>query len=151
MAKYKIEISYQTGNSFNSEDTTDVIELEWDNLEIVKENLQAIKDHYEMQSNCTGYRSNKEKEYSKNRKKFWFVSELKPYSKKTKCSHTIEEYKKNPDLYELKADDHYAQNCIKLKADNGNLMQMNCFWCGYFETLYGAEVLSDESDMKFTL
>lgn len=33
---YKIKISYRTGDSFNSFDTEDTIELTWKNLEIAK-------------------------------------------------------------------------------------------------------------------
>ena len=44
--KYCIKISYQTGNSFGSEDTFDYLELEWDNIEVAKENLIRIKEHY---------------------------------------------------------------------------------------------------------
>jgi hypothetical protein len=47
-------------------------------------------------------------------------------------------------------DEYYATNCLKLKADNGNSMQLSAFWCGYFETLYGAEIEADDSDMKIS-
>jgi|AntRauMFilla1563_2_1112583.scaffolds.fasta_scaffold00519_4 hypothetical protein len=46
MGRYTIKIEYTTGNSFTSEDTSDVITLSWDNLEIAKENLLAIKEHW---------------------------------------------------------------------------------------------------------
>ena len=41
--KYKINISYQTGDSFSNSDEESYLDLEWDNLEIAKENLEAIR------------------------------------------------------------------------------------------------------------
>lgn len=46
MKEYKIEISYRTGNSFGGEDEISELELTWKNLDIAKENLQAIKEHW---------------------------------------------------------------------------------------------------------
>lgn len=45
MEKYKIKISYQTGNSFNSCDEVDFIDYEWTNLDRAKESLLNIKSH----------------------------------------------------------------------------------------------------------
>jgi hypothetical protein len=128
--KYKIKLFYTTGNSYNSERTSDYLELEWNDLSIAKENLQRIKDHYKMQSELE--RTNWDKRliefknvYSKNP---WFVL-------KTTSSGEI--------------DDYYAMHCIKLKADNGNEMQMSCFWIGHFETLHGGRIETNNSDMEF--
>jgi len=43
----KIEVSYRTGNSFNSEDIKEFLEYEWENLAAAKKSLQHIKNHYE--------------------------------------------------------------------------------------------------------
>lgn len=45
---YRIKISYLTGDSFGTQDTYDYLELTWKNLDIAKENLQRIKEHYEL-------------------------------------------------------------------------------------------------------
>lgn len=58
MRKYKIKISYYTGDSFGNYDSEDYLELSWDNLAIAKDNLQAIREHYEY------YR---DKEYGRNK------------------------------------------------------------------------------------
>ena len=47
--------------------------------------------------------------------------------------------------------DDMAEYCVYLIADNDNQMQLSCFWCGYFEQLIGAEIETDNSDMKFTI
>ncbi|KKM97493.1 hypothetical protein LCGC14_1167440 [marine sediment metagenome] len=46
MKKYQIIVSYETGNSFGKHDEEDTIELIWDNLDVAKENLRRIKEHY---------------------------------------------------------------------------------------------------------
>jgi hypothetical protein len=36
--------------------------------------------------------------------------------------------------------------------DEGNLVSIHCFWVGYFESLYGADIVSSKDDsMGFTL
>lgn len=63
MGKYKIKISYCTGNSFGSEDTEDLVELDWDNLDIAKENLQYIKEHYKQYEECNTSKQTKNRRY----------------------------------------------------------------------------------------
>lgn len=45
---YDIKITYQTGNSEGSYTTTDLLELPVCELRIAKENLQRIKQHYQI-------------------------------------------------------------------------------------------------------
>lgn len=135
MGKYKIKISYRTGDSFHNEDAEDYLELEWDNLDIAKENLKAIKDHYinVYQPLHEGYSYERHKNqkdiHSQSLNEFWYVNTWN----------------------DGKMDTYITGYCLKLKADNGNLMQMRAFWCGYFEYLYGAEIETDESDMKISI
>ena len=70
LKKYRIKISYQTGNSFGSEDTTDYLEITWDDIDIAKENLQRIREHYEMYKELDGYRINGSRQsiFEKNKK-----------------------------------------------------------------------------------
>tara|TARA_R110000868_G_scaffold76573_6_gene220165 strand:- start:3935 stop:4417 length:483 start_codon:yes stop_codon:yes gene_type:complete len=152
MGKYKILISFATGDSFNNYDTTDNIELEWDNLEVAKENLQAIREHDKMCDLANNWKTkfeDKIKHYQDNEDKFWFVSEVKPLHNKKKCYHTMVAYEKAPEDFTLVPDDYSAQHLIKFKADNGNLMQTQAFWVGYFESFQSAEIITDESDMKY--
>lgn len=127
MGKYKIKIDYQTGNSFGSEETSDYLELEWDDLATAKLNIKYIKEHYEFYKECNysrySERKSKEDLFVENKLKEWFVP--------NKDSYTM--------MYSL-----------KLKADNGNLMQLHPFWCGYFERLICVEIVvnSDDNDMK---
>jgi hypothetical protein len=45
---YDIEITYQTGNSFNTYNATDLLDLPVESLSIAKENLQRIKQHWKI-------------------------------------------------------------------------------------------------------
>ena len=153
MAEYRIKISYATGNSFGSEDTTDYLELTWQNIDIAKENLLRIKEHYEMHRNIEGYGSKltKEQWFAKNKDKEWFVNKPKLFC--ISSNNAIDEKDKKKvgeGNWEYRPDDYYAGHCLNLKADNGNSMQISAFWCGYFETLYGAEIEVNNDDMKIS-
>ena len=156
--KYKILIGYQTGDSFGHEDTENYLELEWDNLDIAKENLQYIRDHYELYKLVDGYGwdipkgETKESLIKKSSTKDWFVPKtLYKHIEHKSCigvetfDKLTEDQKKE---FEQIFDQYYATHIINLKADNGKFMQMSCFWCGYFEHLQSAEIITDHSDMK---
>jgi len=155
MGKYKIKINYKTGNSFESHNESDVLEIDWDNFDVAKENLKAIKDHYinvykEIEGSYSAQKDNQSvcKQYQN---EWWFVKVLKPYciSKDDAISENQKEKYKND--WENRFDTSIASRCMKLKTDDGSLMQMQCFWCGYFETLHGAKIEVDESDTEFEL
>lgn len=42
--KYKIKYFYKTGNSFHTEDKEDVLEFDWENIELAKEALKRINE-----------------------------------------------------------------------------------------------------------
>ena len=54
--KYYIEIFYETGDSFSSSDEICTLELQWDNLDIAKENIKRIQAHNEWYEDNHGYR-----------------------------------------------------------------------------------------------
>lgn len=43
---YKIKVTYKTGDSFSTRDTEGLIEHVWTNLEVAKQNLKRIQEHY---------------------------------------------------------------------------------------------------------
>jgi len=160
---YKIKVEYRTGNSFGSEDTEESLDLEWQDLKIAKENLKAIKEHYEMYNkieSCRNWKNNNSpqdilKEHSD---RWWFVSKKDRFFVKFKDEfRIIDNTKENIRKYkdhetQMRYDINMCQNCMKLKADNGNLMQQWNFWCGYFESLHGAEIVtSQDNDMSFSI
>lgn len=122
MNKYRIKVSYFTGDSFGSEDAEEYVELEWTNLDIAKENLKAIQEHYKYYQDIRKYKPEKtRKEWSVLLQDTWWYV---------------------PD-YDF---------CMKLKTDKNTFMQQSNFWCGTFEGLYGAEIEPiPDPDLKFTL
>lgn len=136
MKKYSIELYYQTGSSFGSEDVTETLELEWNDISVAKENLKAIQEHYKMYSDLNNWRiiSSKGQDIcEKVKDKDWFVGDKREIEGK------------------MQYDTDVCGRCINLKTDEGNTMRMHCFWTGYFEHLYGAKIIiTDTSDMEFT-
>lgn len=130
--KYKIKYEYQTGGSFGSEDSDGILELGWNDLDIAKQNLKRIQEHYKY------YEAKERIRGSFNTK--WYKDELS-------LIDLIESTK--PDWFVEKNQYGYEHHCIKLYADNGNVWQISCPWCGYFERLYSVEIIPNESDMKF--
>ena len=120
--KYTIRVEYKTGDSFSDGDES--IDLdEWENLDIAKENLQRIKEHYE---------------YYRFKNDPW-------------AGDKIEEKWKNknlPDFIVLQMNGNIIS--IKIKMDNGKEYTLYPQWCGYFETLYGASiVIKEDKDISF--
>lgn len=58
--KYNIKIRYETGDSFHSENTEEVLDYNWTNLDIVKENLERIKEHYKWYEQYSSIRKTKQ-------------------------------------------------------------------------------------------
>jgi hypothetical protein len=45
--------------------------------------------------------------------------------------------------------DNNSEMSLNLVTDDGKALKIGAFWCGYFEKLYGAEILSPND--KFTV
>jgi len=45
---YTIKVKYQTGDSFHTEETDDLLGCCWDDIELARKGLQAIKEHHEI-------------------------------------------------------------------------------------------------------
>jgi len=43
---YTIEVNYQTGNSFGTEECTEILDRVWHNLEMCEKSLERINNHY---------------------------------------------------------------------------------------------------------
>jgi hypothetical protein len=150
--KYKIKISYSTGDSLHNYDTEDTLEISWNDLNVAKQNLKFIKEHYDMYENITGWnKKTKEECYEQNKDKEWFVYEKILLYNECKIDEK-DKHKYDKTKLRYAPDDFLAQHCIKLKTDDENIFQMLCFWTGYFEQLKEAEIVMDEDeDMKFTI
>ena len=112
---YKIKYLYRTGNSFGSEDCEDILEYEWEDYKFAKESLQRIKEHYE-----------------------WYESIEDHFggSKQIPKWHNVS----MPEKW-MEDQKHHI---INLRINETDEVQFWCPWCGYFEHLYGAEIITDD-------
>lgn len=79
--KYRIKYTYDTGDSLNnSYDNEDHLELSWDNIDIAKENLKRIQEHYNQYKELDSYRKKKTDQeiLEESKHKDWFVCNLRP-------------------------------------------------------------------------
>lgn len=123
---YTIKIDYETGDSFGSEDCSSLLEASW-NLEVAKENLKRIEEHYKTikdRDNYVSIASSKETDLMKKIKnERWYV-------------------------------ERYFERYIKLLENDSTEKEYRCFWTGYFEILHGGTIVeTDEynSTMSFTI
>ena len=118
---YQIKYDYKTGNSFHTETREDLLEYEWEDLKVAKEALKRIREHYE-----------------------WYQGIENVWSDEVE----------KPEWHNIKPDSvsKDMEHClINIPMDNGEEVQFWAPWCGYFETLYGAEIVIGGKDMGFTL
>jgi hypothetical protein len=125
--KYTININYDTGDSFHSEyDVNETLDISWENIEIAKENLKRIQDHYN------------------------FVKKPYSYEYRGKSNKEIEEIKKNASKQPWFVS-QYPEICLYLKLDDGKKFQQSSFWSGYFEKLNYIEIVvleKEENDLR---
>ena len=124
---YKINITYDSGDSFNHYSGLEktIEEASWENIDAAKVALRSIQEHYRWYMIC-----NKE----------WNVSEKEKKSATQKARQKDWYYEQYPDV------------AMYLLDDKGEKFHVSTFWCGYFESLVGADIVSDgPSDMSFRL
>jgi hypothetical protein len=115
---YKIKIGYQTGNSFGRESTESILEIDMMNLEVAKQNLKRIQEHYKM------------------------YLELHAFSmRRRKDSEIFDEYK----THDWFREDH-PEHMLILKTDDGCDYPESTFWTGYFESLEYIEIVLAETE-----
>jgi hypothetical protein len=111
---YQIQYHYTTGDSFHSYDTSDILEVEYKNIETAKEALKRIEEHY----------------------KWYEYKNVPSYNKKKKV--------KRPKWWDCSIEKGWTNmehHMINLPTDNGKDFQIFAPWCGYFETLHWAEII----------
>jgi hypothetical protein len=131
MTTYRIKITYETGNSFGSHIEEDYLNYVWINLEIAKENLQSIKQHYL---------------YYKKRNSGWGAYRLTDEQK----NEIIDSHKKYS-WFSVHDFDKFSDFYLSLKLDENFYRDFEVFWAGYFEKLQEIEIVFDgDNDLKIT-
>ena len=117
--KYRIKYEYKTGDSFHTREEKSILEYEWEDIEIAKEALSRIREHY----------------------KWYEYMESPRWRGKVPIPKWFKVSEKNEDI---------MHHLINLPMDNGKEVQFYAPWCGYFETLYGAEIVVSDSEYEGT-
>ena len=124
--EYYIEYIYDSGDSFNTyRDLHGGLELTWKNYDVAVKNLERLEEHYKQYEEQNSYSQKKrtyEQIFKDNRRKDWFVESK---------------------------DRYYTEYCVKLYTDDGEVMQISCPWCGYFESLNSLEVKTKSTKKYF--
>ncbi len=122
--EYKIQVNYETGNSFGRNDTSTILKYTWTDKEIAKENLLYIKEHYDIIKGG-GYLERRQKSdkqrFEEAKNKIWFTGHK----------------------------DHWWWS-IYLKGNDGQVnVEEHVHWTGYFEYLQSIEVIElEDPNMK---
>lgn len=126
---YTIKIYYRTGNSFGSHDEEDELEGNW-TLEIAKENLKRIKAHYQLYQLRKNYYS---------------------ISLRDKAEKFLEDARKEP-WFSAGSGRSEWEYSLNLLENDGTSKNYSTFWCGYFEQLNSAKIISkisEDDEMTF--
>jgi hypothetical protein len=121
---YKITYTYETGNTFDHEDTEGEFEYKFDSEELAQEALQRMREHYDWQFSVDNYR-----EEDVPQPKWW-----------------------TRDPSAAKYLNNWSFNVMG--NDGEEVWLYGGSYLGYFETLYEAEVVSTKTlsnKSKFTL
>ena len=80
---YKIKVYYRTGDSFGNEDTEAILDYDWENIDVVTQNMKRIREHYEMyQEMADGYHAPTKEIVDKYGDKDWFIFDEKVHSQR---------------------------------------------------------------------
>jgi len=117
--KYTIKIEYTTGDSFHTEEAEGTVGLVWENMDVAKQALQRIKEHYNWFRDQEGY--------------YRFNDKPVPRPKWHKTN--------------MEDDKFSRMHVINLPLDDGEEHQIECFWCGYFETPHNATIVVAQEEI----
>lgn len=166
---YRIEIEYETGGSRGLYITTDYLAvsfddgLSWDDLEIAKENIKRIKEHWVMYDKSNSRRNrvsvqevcetHKDERWFFAKKDKWFV-DIHNKDREPKDWIIQDRSDKNVELWkDCRSEFRYDENAclynLILVDDNGEDFMVSAFWCGYFESLISATIEMDDSELSF--
>jgi hypothetical protein len=135
--------------------------LEFDDIEIAKQNLERIADHYSMYKKFNEFdpKRNDQAFFEKYKNFDWFVLVEKPcyfYKENGKRTYQaidtdrIEKYKKEGKDVGTFIYETSATHSIYLYTDGNVKLKMSCAWVGYNNSLNSVEIVEDFSDRKIT-
>lgn len=128
---YTIEVTYQTGDSFNSYEETNTIGLVWEDKQLARKALAAIKEHYTLYSEQESYSRNKNIQEIRDKamSSEWYLKAIEG---------STDKWTKSPEYWQY--------NCA-VEMDDGSYRNIPTnMWCGYFESLHTAKIVNESDD-----
>lgn len=125
---YTITIHYKDGDSFKTWESDTTLDGQWE-LDVAKENLKRIKEHYtayDKRNNYVSMGKNENPLLEELKKERWFSPKVESW-------------------------DSWEYSLVLLEND-GTTKKYSTRWCGYFERLISAKVVAivpEENDMEF--
>ena len=125
---YTITIHYKDGDSFKTWESDITLDGKWE-LDVAKENLKRIKEHYtayDKRNNYVSMGKNENPLLEELKKERWFAPKVEYW-------------------------DSWEYSLVLLEND-GSSKKYSTGWCGYFERLISAKVVAivpEENDMEF--
>lgn len=116
---YQIQYTYETGGEGGDFCFTKLLEFEWEKIEVAKENLNRIKNHYLWYYNVVG-------RFRNSHTKLDFVAKDEPW------------FVPNA-----------GKDRLKLLCDDGQEIEISAPWCGHFELLIRAYITAPEWRIEF--
>jgi hypothetical protein len=124
---YEIKAHYQTGDSFHTEETSDVLAPCWHDLTTAKEALRWLNEHHEY------YRASNDRYHwnEADKKNLANIAKKPWYAEQDSTGY------KWPEWW------HHS---LKLPLDDGTLMVTSIPYHGYFEHLHSLEIILAKED-----
>lgn len=122
---FSIKVHYTTGDSFGSEERTELVGYSWPSLDEAKKALSYIKEHYQAYIESSDW------------------NKPRPY--------TVDHLKDKPWFFSGDDEQHPIRDAwmslLKIPDGEGGMQVIGAFWCGYFECMHSARIVLDlESD-----
>jgi hypothetical protein len=119
---YQLMIYYTTGDSFGSYEHQEIFDFEWYSLELTKQNIQNIIEHYKQYKEIDNHYDKEELILNLNKNKEWFVE--------------------NDDIK------MQSRNCLYIILDNKNKVQIMPEWTGYSSFLNLIEIYKNSRSIE---
>ena len=129
---YKIEVVYTTGNTFGSnEETREIDDVLFEDLESAKIGLQYIAEHKKLVDKVEGG---------------WHTTDADRKA-------ALEEIASKPWALKSEYSNNYSFSLqLPVSKDRPDMVEIYCFWMGYFERLHTARIVDagrDELSIDF--
>lgn len=129
-ATFLIKVHYETGSSFGSEETCEILDYPWNNVDIVRENLVAIEEHNNfVRSLESSYRTRSEDLIKSAKQKWWFRN-------------------KDDDGGSRYISSEPYKYSMYLKKNDGTKFLQSVPWIGYFERYHRSEIITIGEDER---